>query len=287
MGGPLLVSAFFAILALATLNGCHISRPTTCIDPPYTAYRSPNTLFESPRRILVMPVSATVFDGGFSLRWYHLLTAELRSVKKFEVVTASPDVESVRQCLAEVKRGLYSERSLALVKADYRVDGVMFIRVDDFDPYWPPRMAVNVNVVETSQGATILSVDGNWDARDERVQMLVRDYAQYVTTANEYSDPELITQSPEYFGKFVAHQIATAICALCRDEYQSPSSATSEDKQTQGVSVVAGGVSPEAVSPDPGVEQPVAAETQDLDAGDPQMVPSPEELPVPASSDPS
>jgi hypothetical protein len=169
-----------------------------------------------------MPVISTVFDGGYSGRWYHLFTSELRSIKRFEVVNADPEVLLVQQCLEQAKQGLYPEATLAALAQHYRVDGAIFIRMDNFDPYWPPRMALNVNLVETFNGEAIAAVDGNWDARDKHIEVLIHDYAEQVTTSQEMANPELFMQSPEYFGKYVAHDVALALCNLFRDERGLP-----------------------------------------------------------------
>jgi hypothetical protein len=210
------------LLAVALTSGCQLGEKTHVVRPPYTAYRSPNLLADPPRRILVMPVISTVFDGGYSQRWYHLFTSELRSLSRFEVVNADADVLLVQQCLEHAQQGLYPEASLVALAQRYRVDAVIFTRMDNFDPYWPPRMSLNINLVETFNGETLAAVDGNWDARDECTEVLIHDYARSVTTSRGTSNPDLFVQSPEYFGKFVANSVAFALCSLFRDERGLP-----------------------------------------------------------------
>lgn len=210
------------MLVFSLTNGCQLRRHPNVVRPPYTAYRSPNLLADPPRRILVMPVIPTVFDGGYSQRWYHLFTSELRSLNRFEVVNADPEVVLVQQCLEQAKQGLYPEDTLVELARFYRVDGVIFSRMDNFDPYWPPRMSLNVNLVETFNGETLAAVDGNWDARDKCIEVLIQDYAHDVTTSQEMSNPDIFLQSPEYFGKFVANHVAVALCNLFRDERGVP-----------------------------------------------------------------
>jgi len=276
-----------ACAVLGGVTGCQSTRTPQVVEPPYTVYRSPNLIYATPRRVLLMPVVSGKYDGGFGDHWYHLLAAELRSTKQFEVVTANGDAACVKQCLADAQRGLYAEQSLLDVRQAYRVDGVLFVRLDDFFPYWPPRMAVNANLVETTQGETIAALDGNWDARDDRIQLLTKDYAQHVVTANELGDPDLIAQSPEYFGKFVAHQIAIQLCQMSRPDPPPPvtpistavTMATGSDcTGPAGELIGPGGVPVDQYAPathvTPGFELPAGQQV-------PTLMPTPGAVPVP------
>lgn len=203
-------------LALSLAVGC--GAPSKTVQPPYTVFRSPNLVKSPPRRVLLLPIEKVTKVGEFADRWYATLARELRATKRFEVVVTKSDVPCVRQCLTLLQRGQYDEQALAAVRDHFRVEGVIFVNVTDYYPYWPPRMAATLNLVETTQGETIAAVDGNWDAANDDVRQIAHRYAPRVTASHTLNDPDLLLVSPDYFGKFVANQLAETLCRLMRDD---------------------------------------------------------------------
>lgn len=206
------------LCGLVAFAGCHAAKAPIRVQPPYTVYRSPQVVTHPPRRVLVVPIETELSDHGYMGHWCRLLTVELRSIKQFEVVTPSMSEPCVTACIASAKRGQFSEAAVSDVRRFYNVDGVLFVRMDDFYPYWPPRIAVSTHLVDTETGAVVSSLDGNWDGRDDRIQLLAKEFAQHMTASQDFSDPDLILNSPEYYGKFVAHQVAIAIYRSFFDE---------------------------------------------------------------------
>lgn len=209
---------WLALVTALLVIGCRAGNAPRLLPSVYSAYRSPNLLVAKPRRVLLLPVTSTVYEAGYADHWYQLLATELKSIQQFEVVTASPLEPCVQQCLDQVHRGQFAEGALVAVRDRFRADAVLFVSIADFWPYWPPHMAVGVNLVETTKGETIVSVDGNWDAREQAVQELAQLYAHSLSTTETLSNADIVLQSPEYFGKFVAHEVAAALCRLWQPE---------------------------------------------------------------------
>ncbi len=241
----------FVVLIVTTI-GCRNVPPQVHLPPPYTAYRSPHLLEAPPRRILLMPPVAPHQFMKSANVWNEQLANELRSIRKFEVVRANPALAPVANCLADIQRGQFSEGALLELRNTLRVDGILFVSFHDCYVYWPPRLAVAVNLVETENGETVAAIDGNWDARDETTKMQAVEYAKRVTTSREFSDPTVILESPHYFGKYVAADIAHGLCMLWNPE-EEPGEATSDPSQTAGAPANAADCptpgNPPAVSP--------------------------------------
>ncbi|MCA9149455.1 MAG: hypothetical protein KDA92_09160 [Planctomycetales bacterium] len=274
---------------LLQLVGCHANKLPIPVQPPYTVYRSPLLLTMAPRRVLLLPSCGEMDDEGYMEHWCRLFAVELRSVKLFEVVTPSLTDPCVVACVEASKRGTYSEATLAAVRLQYNVDAVMFVRMDDFFPYWPPRMAVTTNLVETYSGGVLSSIDGNWDGRDDRIQLLAKEFAQHMTVSQDFSDPDLVLNSPEYFGKFVAHQLAIATARAMFEETVVELRPTAPPQQTAGVTSAN---QQSCATPPPAVSLTGAVETNDQvqptqqpDGSGGEEIPRGEELPLPSPTE--
>ena len=117
------------------------------------------------------------------------------------------------QDLAEtdVRNGRYSERVLVKLRDIYNVDAIMFTSLKDMRPYWPQRFSASMQLVSTSTGETVWSIDGVWDGRDQNVSKMAQLSFRNSTAGKMSGDPELVLQSPEYMGKFVACQMASSL----------------------------------------------------------------------------
>lgn len=218
---------------VCVIVGCKNVPPQVHLPPPYTVYRSPNLLEAPPRRILLMPPVAPPQHMNSANIWNEQLANELRSIRKFEVVRANPALAPVANCLASIQRGQYSESALIELRNSLRVDGILFVSFHDCYAYWPPRISVAVNLVETQNGETVAALDGNWDARDETTKMQAIEYAKRVTTIRELADPDVVLESPHYFGKYVAADIAHGLCMLWNPEEQ-PADLAAKDGNSPG-----------------------------------------------------
>jgi hypothetical protein len=223
---------------------CRSTPAKVQLPPPYTAFRSPHLLESPPRRVLLMPPVAPPQHLVSANIWNDQLANELRSIRTFEVVVASPALAPVANCLADIQRAQYSEGALAELRNTLRVDAVLFVSFHDCYAYWPPRLTVAVNLVETVNGETIASVDGNWDARDDATRMQALQYAKRVSTAVELAEPQLILQSPHYFGKYVAADVAHAVRMLWQEDLGNH-----VPEQLQGTQATATSCEPQACDP--------------------------------------
>jgi hypothetical protein len=68
-----------------------------------------------------------------------------------------------------------------------------------------------MQLVSTSTGETVWSIDGVWDGRDENVSKMAQISFRNSTAGKMSGDAELVLQSPEYMGKFVACQMASSL----------------------------------------------------------------------------
>jgi hypothetical protein len=95
----------------------------------------------------------------------------------------------------------------------YSADGVVFSSLRDYHPYSPPRIAATVHLVGTHDAATLVSVDGVWDAQNEAVAKMAHEYAGLLTPTHETGRSDIVLHTPAYFEKFVAGQLARAFAS--------------------------------------------------------------------------
>jgi len=112
-----------------------------------------------------------------------------------------------------VLQGTFPEHLLVHLANQYQADAVLFVNVNEYHPYAPPKLGVSVHLVSTHEAIVIASVDGIWDARDEALASEAQGYYHQLSHINTLPRCELILHSPDLFQRFVARRIVTALSA--------------------------------------------------------------------------
>ena len=198
-------------VTMLSVAGCHLGRNKPPVPAAHTVYRSPNLTTGSIRRVLLMPVANQTRYIVAGDRFYDLLASEITSIRCFDAVRVSPYEAHMILPDTDVRNGRYSEKMLVKLRDIYNVDAIMFASLKDFQPYWPQRFSASMQLVSTSTGETVWSIDGVWDGRDENVSRMAQQSFTHSTAGRMSGDSELVLQSPEYMGKFVACQMASSL----------------------------------------------------------------------------
>ncbi len=84
--------------------------------------------------------------------------------------------------------------------------------IDRIDPYRMPSVGVAVKVLDTGSGRVLFSLSDDWDAANRRIQHEIETYCRrYSESADCRYGPELFYNSPRYFLRFVADDLADRI----------------------------------------------------------------------------
>lgn len=201
---------YLLLLAIGVLVvGCHLSRPKPDPIPPnVNGYHLEGSQLRHLRRIAVLPVETDEYPQDVADTFRTALITELRSLGLFEVVAVE---KQVCQRVRTIASAAYHERILVEVARKYRADAVLFVGVNDYQPYYPPRMAVSAHLVDAREAVTLASVDGVWDSSQATVAEVAHAYA--CRRAEKFTLPraDLPMRSPQMYQQFVAHQVVLAM----------------------------------------------------------------------------
>jgi len=163
-------------------------------------------------RVVLLPTEHHPSQSEAAERFRTALASELRATGLFEVV-APPVTEFGCWDSSNLTYGWVPTSILRELSLRYSADGVVFSSLRDYHPYSPPRIAATVHLVGTRDAATLVSVDGVWDARNEAVSKMTQEYAGLLSPTHETRRPDIVLHTPSYFEKFVAGQIAHAFAS--------------------------------------------------------------------------
>ena len=252
-----LVGAAHGCLAVGLMLsavGCRQPFRACPVPSAMTAHCSPNFAETPVRRVLLLPVDNQSSFPPAGEQFGMLLANELHSARLFELVQLDPADPALRSGEGHVRDGRFSESLVVKLRADYHVDGVLFATLADVHPYWPPRFAASLHLVSTQTGEVMASVDGAWDAQEEHISHQARQFFQQLSLRESLSDDDLILQSPELMGKFVAHQLVAALgsCAATNRPEEQPAAeaAPSTADELPAAEVLAPVVSTPQASPE-------------------------------------
>src|SRR4051812_38858806 len=193
------------VLFAAILDGCTTTQAP--LITTFSHFRADGLNAAPVRRVLLLPMSNETEFPYVEDEISDALATELRAAGLFEVVRAARETDE--SCAASCCRsnGTFDERQLIDLAERYQVDGVIFGTVTNYNPYWPPRIGINLQLVGTHEAVTLASVDGLWDARDEHIAAQAQQfYFCRLTPKATVPDSDLMLHAPQYFQKFAAAQ---------------------------------------------------------------------------------
>jgi hypothetical protein len=199
------------VISVFAVGGCHLRRPKPPVPAAHTVYQSPNLATGAIRRVLLLPVANQTNNLVAGDRFYELLASEITNIRCFDTVRVNLHEAHLIESETDVRNGRFAEETLVELRDIYNVDAIMFTSLKDFRAYWPPRFSASMQLVNASTGETVWSIDGVWDARDENVSKMAQRSFKASTAGRLTGDTELVLQSPEYMGKFVACQMASSL----------------------------------------------------------------------------
>ena len=194
-------------IILLLLLGCRTPVPVSPPEPTLAYVGSPRLYRDQPLRIALLPTVDNTGQPHAARLVHHELERELAATNLFRIITLPPTVPTYTDLTPLDDQLTF----LNTMRKEHRLDAVLFSRLADYQPYWPPRIGLAAELVSTSDGNTLLSASGQWDARDSFVIKEFDNYASGSSVANAYDSKQLTMQSPEHFAKFVAHQITAAV----------------------------------------------------------------------------
>jgi hypothetical protein len=110
-------------------------------------------------------------------------------------------------------QGTFPEHLLVALHRQFQADAVLFVNINEYHPYSPPKLGATVHLVSTYEAITLASIDGIWDARDEALALEARAYCHQLSQINTLPRCDLILHAPDLFQRFVARKIVTVLSA--------------------------------------------------------------------------
>jgi hypothetical protein len=193
------------------LVGCHHANRPCALPPTMTAHCSPNLVANPVRRVALLPVDNQTEYPAAGSRFSAILASELYSARLFELVRLDACDPHLLPGDAQLRKGRFPEPLLAELRRDYHVDGVLFASLQELRPYWPPRFAASLHLADTRTAEMLASVEGAWDASDDHVTYQTRQFFRQTSFRESLGDEDLVLQSPELMGKFVARQLVSQL----------------------------------------------------------------------------
>jgi len=208
------------LIGCLLLGGCSLPRPRIAYATP--EYRPENVFLYAPefapdvKRVALLPLacadrSPELRDGCEALT--PVVEAELVKIRKFEVVSASPEI--LRKCTGRSAwTGAESlpQNFFDVLREAYGCDAVLFCQLTTFRPYEPLAVGLRMKLVSTRTGQTLWAVDELLDAGRQSVLNGARQY-QSARLQGSYDGcgDWLVRNSPRMFGQYAAAQMLATL----------------------------------------------------------------------------
>ncbi len=171
-------------------------------------YRSPKV--SKIRRAVLLPLhNETRYDAAADLL-QNELTRQFRGAGFFDVIELSVE-DLAHMPPSWVTPSGYNEAVVINVARKFRADAVIVGKLTDFHPYWPPRVGASIHVIDPRESIVLASVDGQWDAANERVAAGSLAYHKQKGPYREIPNGNLATLSPQHFNRYVASQMVEGL----------------------------------------------------------------------------
>lgn len=101
---------------------------------------------------------------------------------------------------------------LVQVREECKADAIIVGSLDQINPYRAPSVQISLKFIDTATGRVLFSLSERWDAGQKPVQSMMDAYCRrnHVSDDGRYG-PDLVLNSPRYFLRFVADQVAPRI----------------------------------------------------------------------------
>jgi hypothetical protein len=164
------------------------------------------------RRVVVLPVAGEHVPETLRKHLQRSMEAAIASTQRFQVVPLPAVLDEDRHLLESELSGRLSTSGLVDLAKRYQVDGVVLCRVHAFQPYKPPTLGMQSQLVSIHSGDTVWAVDATYDAGREDVRLDLREFCE-----NELAQIEslhgwdLLRLSPRLYGEYVVHRVVATL----------------------------------------------------------------------------
>jgi hypothetical protein len=205
----LLQGLVWAILISGVLGGCQSTALWDRCDEAATGERF-SAAFAAGlrpgmiRRVLLLPLENRTTTLRASDGLHQHLLGRLRGAGMFEIVDGHDWLQS--PCSAEqVARGEFAESLLVQAYQQFNADAVMFVSVNEYQPYAPLGLGLTLHMIETYDAQPLATIDGYWSQNNPQT---AGHFAQFVAEsgAGEH-ELDALLGSPNRFADYVAAQI--------------------------------------------------------------------------------
>ncbi|PIE22962.1 MAG: hypothetical protein CSA62_09505 [Planctomycetota bacterium] len=166
------------------------------------------------RRIVVLPVAGENVPSTLRKHLQHSLERSIAETQRFQVVPLPNVSDNDRELLRSEARGKLSIDSLVSLAKRYQIDGAVLCRVHAFQPYKPPILGLQTQLVSIHSGDTVWAADATYDSSIKRVQLDLRHYYETELAETEsLHEWELLCLSPRLYGSYVVHRIVGTLAS--------------------------------------------------------------------------
>lgn len=201
-----LAAGVWCLLLTGCLAGRHALAPPP---PPPQNYLAPETGRTPLRRVALLPLWSEKLPGDYLRELDAAFNGELTKMALFEVVPVSrTQMEATFGERQWSSIDALPADMLAILRARFGVDGVVFTDLTHFSPYRPLAMAVRAKLVDVSTGELRWAFDYVYDSGNAAVASAAKKFQLRYTDEHQAlrSDGGSILLSPSRFAKYVASQ---------------------------------------------------------------------------------
>lgn len=204
-----------ATAGMATaLPGCWLVRPA---EPPpvpahlvnpgrFSFFSSPAYSAAPPRRVLLLPVQATVRPVTVQQDFASQFAAQLRAGQLFEVLL-DPALGSCSCDIDTILRGRFSEYRLLEITDRYHADALLVTRVNQMQGVAPIEAAVTCALIDRNEAVVLAAADGHWSTADQATSAAWHSWLDSQCLGAPPGTIAVWRQSPRHFQSFIAWQI--------------------------------------------------------------------------------
>lgn len=214
---------FLALTIMAGNLGCAVVEEKSWIPdwthiekknlPPFSHSRSAELDEGSIKKVLIVPFA---FENGpekVSETITQVFAVELGRARLFRLINPSVkplDLMEAGKTLWD--SGVVDVDTLLKARKKYGVEGFLFGKITNYKPYIPLIFGVKITMISALSGATLWSIDGDFDSDQKEIVSLAKDYyKKFYSKDQSLYGWELMLISMERYSRFVASMLVSTM----------------------------------------------------------------------------
>lgn len=199
--------------ALLLLGGCALFPAHESLRRmPVNSYLADSRDLMAVRRVVVLPVAGDHVPEELRAHLQHSVETAIAATQRFQVVPLPAVVDRDRELLESEARGQLRTEGLVDLAKRYQIDGVVLCRVHTFQPYRPPVLGMQSQLVSIHSGDCVWAADATYDSATENVRSDMKEYYRHVLApVDSLHDWELLQLSPRLYGQYVVHRLVATL----------------------------------------------------------------------------